>query len=372
MGNIIIMNNLNNKTSYGVKKLLMVILMVSIVTPSFAFADNEKSERKGENRNNSQKSVQMAQKIEKKEIKNEVKSFKKEAKEIKKEVKKIEIKEIKSVKKDDDHDDDDNKKYRLATTTATTTSPVQTAKKVNYFLCKTDTGWNVVPLVGEKKKNSNNALGKYCMKLPYGFAKKFNTPTATTTPDVVAPVISGITVSGVTTTSAIVAWTTNELANGNIYISTSTPMNLASSTTLGSVTFSTAHSFSITGLTANTTYYYVVKSADSAGNVATGAQQSFVTPAVADTTAPVISSTVSSTVASTTATVAWTTNENATGKMWYGTSTPSTLFGTTTSGMTHSFSLTGLTASTTYQLLFEAKDIANNTATSTASLVTTN
>ena len=354
------------------KRILMVILMVSIVTPSFAFADNDKSERKGENRNNSQKSVQMEQKSEKKELKNEVKSIKREIKEVKKEIKKIEIKEIKSLKKDDDHDDDDYKKYRVATTTSTTTLPVQTAKKVNYFLCKTDTGWNVVSLVGEKRKNSNNALGKYCMKLPYGFAKKFNTPTATTSPDIVAPVISGITVSGMTTTSAIVAWTTDEIANGNIYISTSTPMNLASSTTLGSVTLSTAHSFSITGLTANTTYYYVVKSADATGNVSTSTQQSFATPAIADTTAPVISSTVSSAVASTTATVAWTTNESATGKLWYGTSTPSTLFGTTTSGITHSFSITGLTASTTYQLLFEAKDIANNTATSTASLVTTN
>ncbi|KKT32093.1 MAG: PKD domain containing protein [Candidatus Nomurabacteria bacterium GW2011_GWD1_44_10] len=375
MGNLLIMNNSNNKTSYGVKKLLMVILIASIVSPTFAFADNDKFERKGENRNNSQKSVQMAQKSEKKELKNEVKSIKREIKEVKKEIKKIEIKEVKSFKKDDDHDDDNYKKYRLATTTATTT-PIQTAKKTNYFLCKTDSGWNVVQFEGVKNKNSNNALGKYCMKLPHGFTKKFYGKTATSTPDIVAPVISGITVSGMTTTSAIVAWATDEIANGNIYISTSTPMNLASSTTLGSVTFSTAHSFSITGLTANTTYYYVVKSADSAGNTATSSEQSFVTPAVADTVAPVISAVSASGVTSSLATVSWTTNEVANGNVYVSTSTPvnlatATTLGTTTLSLAHSFSLSSLTASTTYYYVVKSADSAGNTATSSEQSFTT-
>jgi len=332
------------------KRILMLILIASIVSPTFAFADNDKSERKGENKNNSQKSVQMAQKNEKKELKNEVKS----------------------IKKDNDHDDDD-KKYRLATTTATATL-IQTAKKTNYFLCKTDSGWNVVPFEGVKNKNSNNALGKYCMKLPHGFTKKFYGKTVTSTPDAITPIISGLSASFVTTTSAIVSWTTNEIANGNIYISTSTPMNLASSTTLGSVALSTAHSFSLSSLTAGTTYYYVVKSADLAGNVSTSTEQSFVTHAVADTTAPVISSIITSPVASTTATVSWNTNELATGKLWYGTSTPLTLYmQSTTPSLALLFNLIGLTASsTTYSLLIESADVSNNIATSTASLTTTN
>ncbi|MFZ2303560.1 MAG: fibronectin type III domain-containing protein [Minisyncoccia bacterium] len=344
------------------KKILMVILMASIMTPSFAFADNDKSERNSGN--NSRKSAQMTQKIEKKEIKNEYKS-------VKNKENRIEIREVRSFK-NDDHDDD-SKRYRVATTTATTTIPIQITKKVNYYLCKTDTGWNVVPLEGVKSKNSFNALGKYCMKLPHGFAKKFNTPTASTTPDVIAPVISGISASSVTPTSAIVSWTTNEIANGKIYISTSTPTNLASSTTLGQVVFSTIHSFSISGLSPSTTYYYVVKSADSAGNVATSAQQSFVTTAVADTSSPVISSLTTSSVASTTATVSWNTDELATGKLWYGTSTPLTLYmQNTTLSLTHLFNIIGLTASTTYSLLIESIDNASNTATSTASFVTTN
>ena len=349
----------------------MVILMVSITAPSFAFADNNKSERNGDN--DSRKSAQTILKNEKKEMKKEIKEIKKEFKEAKKEVKN----EIKSLKKDDD-DDKDELHYAtttpvvVATSTATTSPSVKTSKKINYFLCKTETGWNVVSLEGVKNKNSARALGKYCMKLPYGFAKKFNGATATTTPDILAPVITLATATGVTTTGATISWTTNELANGNIYVSATSPVNMATATTLGTTTLSTLHSFNLSGLTASTTYYYIVKSADGAGNTATSSQLSFVTPAVADTVAPVISTVIPFTVASTTATVAWTTNESATGKLSFGTSTPLTLFASTTTGMTHSFNLTGLTASTTYQLLFEAKDVANNIATSSASLVTTN
>lgn len=225
------------------KKLLLVILCASIISPSFAFADN-KSEKRGND--NSHKSAQIEQKNEKKEEKRE---------------KKEEKKEIKSLRKDNDNDD----KRHYATTTATTTPPVQIAKKINYFLCKTDSGWNIVPLEGIKNKNSSKALGKFCMKLPYGFAKKFYNAPATTTPDVVAPVISSVASSGIASTTATVSWNTNELATGKLYFGTSTPLTAFVSTT----TLSLAHSFVLTGLTASTTYSLLVESADSANNIAT-------------------------------------------------------------------------------------------------------
>lgn len=335
------------------KKLLLVILCVSVISPSFAFADN-KSEKRGNG--NSHKSAQMAQKNEKKEEKRE---------------RKEEKKELKSLRKDNDNDNDDKRHY--ATTTATTTTPIQIAKKINYFLCKTDSGWNIVPLEGVKNKNNSKALGRFCMKLPYGFAKRLYNAPATTTPDIVAPVITFVTASAVTPTSAAISWNTNEATNGNVYFSTSTPVNLSTATTLGTTTLSTLHSFNLAGLTASTTYYYVVKSSDAANNTASSTQQSFVTPAVADTIVPVISSVASSGIASTTATVSWNTNELATGKLYFGTSTPLTAFvSTTTLSLAHSFNPTGLTASTTYQLLVESADSANNIATTTASLVTTN
>lgn len=97
-----------------------------------------------------------------------------------------------------------------------------------------------------------------------------------------------------------------------------------------------------------------------------------------DTTAPTISA-LSVTPASTTAQVSWTTNESASSRVWYGTSTPLTLASPTASifnsalVLAHSLSLTGLTASTTYYVVVESKDAAGNTATSSgSSFVTAN
>lgn len=102
------------------------------------------------------------------------------------------------------------------------------------------------------------------------------------------------------------------------------------------------------------------------------------TSPVADTTAPVISAIGVSSISSTTATVSWTTNENATGKVYYGTTTPVALGSALTVGnsaliTSHSFGLTGLATSTTYYYVLESKDAAANTATtSTQSFTTTN
>lgn len=102
------------------------------------------------------------------------------------------------------------------------------------------------------------------------------------------------------------------------------------------------------------------------------------TPPVADTVAPIISAVTSGAVATTTATVTWTTNENATGKVYFGTVNPlvlasATANSTTTLSTAHSFVLIGLSASTTYYYVVESKDAANNTTTSgQGSFTTTN
>jgi len=130
------------------KKFLITILFASMFSPALVFADN-KSEKKNDN-GNSGKSFQMVQHREKDE------------------------------KEKKDKREKENKKGEQN----------NQPKKVNYFLCKTDLGWNVVPLEGIKNKNSNNALGTSCWKLPHGLAKKFKNLTSTTTPDTLAPVIS--------------------------------------------------------------------------------------------------------------------------------------------------------------------------------------
>ena len=203
--------------------------------------------------------------------------------------------------------------------------------------------------------------------LPSGIAKKL----ATSTPDAIAPIISIINVVA-GTTSSIVSWTTDEAADSQIYYGTSTVYGL--STVLDSSS-TTSHSQSLTNLNASATYYYQIRSRDAANNLGT-AQGSFQTLAIADTTAPMISNVSTTNIASSTATVNWTTDEPATSKVYYSTSTPIN-FGTaltvSTSSLTtsHSLNLSDLTASSTYQFAIESKDASNNAATSTQqSLIT--
>ncbi|MBI2035556.1 MAG: fibronectin type III domain-containing protein [Candidatus Liptonbacteria bacterium] len=233
-----------------------------------------------------------------------------------------------------------------------------------------------------KKNGENRPVILACQVLPRGIEKKLNaTSTATSTPDVTAPVISGISASA-STTSATVSWTTNEVATGKVYWSAASPVDVSATSTASTAHFGTgtSHSVNVAGLTASTVYYYVVESSDASGNKANSTQATFTTASLppADTTAPVISG-ASVTASSTNAAAAFTTNEAATGKIYYGTATPLSLTATSTlsvtgsSGVTsHSIPFSGLTASTTYYYVIEAKDAASNTAVLTeSSFVTT-
>ncbi|MBI2612405.1 peptidoglycan-binding protein [Candidatus Kaiserbacteria bacterium] len=109
---------------------------------------------------------------------------------------------------------------------------------------------------------------------------------ATTTPptspppppaDTTAPVISGQAVSGISSTTAMLSWSTNETATGKVYYSTSVPVNLATALTVSSASATTSHALTLTGLTASTTYSYALEAKDAAGNTATTSAQSFVT-----------------------------------------------------------------------------------------------
>lgn len=95
--------------------------------------------------------------------------------------------------------------------------------------------------------------------------------------DTAAPVISGINVSPIASTSATVNWTTNEVANSKVYYSTSSPLNLGSALSVSSAANGTSHSLGLTGLSATTTYYFVVQSMDAALNTATSSVATFST-----------------------------------------------------------------------------------------------
>ncbi|TSC74876.1 MAG: Peptidoglycan binding protein [Parcubacteria group bacterium Gr01-1014_30] len=119
-------------------------------------------------------------------------------------------------------------------------------------------------------------------KLPPGIAKKLDmatsTPPATSTPDTTAPVINNLGAKDITATSTVITWGTNEHANSKVWYSTATPVTAATSTAMASsAVLVFEHAVALSGLTASTTYYYFISSADLAGNTATSSEQSFMT-----------------------------------------------------------------------------------------------
>lgn len=95
--------------------------------------------------------------------------------------------------------------------------------------------------------------------------------------DTTAPTISSIGLSNISSTTAMISWITNESATSKVYYATTTPVNLSTALSVSNSSLVTNHIMNLAGLTASTTYYYVLQSADAAANTATTSTQSFVT-----------------------------------------------------------------------------------------------
>jgi len=101
---------------------------------------------------------------------------------------------------------------------------------------------------------------------------------ATSTPDTIAPIISNVVATSTTATSTQITWLTNEKANSKVWYSISTPLVITTSTlAVSSSDYVLNHSIMLSNLTASTTYYYLVFSADKSGNTATTTEKLFTT-----------------------------------------------------------------------------------------------
>jgi phosphodiesterase/alkaline phosphatase D-like protein len=185
--------------------------------------------------------------------------------------------------------------------------------------------------------------------------------TTTAADDKKAPVISEVTATGITATSATIIWTTDEPATSQVDYGT---RRTYGSTTPEDATLVTEHRVTLTGLVPKTTYYYRVKSADASGNPAQSERDTFRT---LDSAAPVISK-VSATPSSTGngATITWTTDEAATSQVEYGLTAG---YGLTTGQnlalvTSHVVGLTGLIPRTTYHYRVKSQDDIGNPAVS--------
>ncbi|MDJ1493012.1 fibronectin type III domain-containing protein [Cytophagaceae bacterium DM2B3-1] len=134
-----------------------------------------------------------------------------------------------------------------------------------------------------------------------------------------------------------------------------------------SIGTSSTTSFSVTGLTANTTYSMTVKAKDAAGNTSTASTAlSVKTSAASDTQAPSVPTNLASSAITTTSfTLSWTASTDNVGVTGYEIFRNGTSIGTSA---TTSFNVTGLTANTTYSMTVKAKDAANNVSAASTAL----
>jgi GH18 family chitinase len=168
-------------------------------------------------------------------------------------------------------------------------------------------------------------------------------------PDTTRPVISNVSSTNITSSTATITWTTNETANSQVEYGTTTAYG--SSTTLDA-SYVTSHSQSLSNLSASTTYHYRVKSTDPSGNLATSANFTFTTTAPpAPPSTPTPSSPSNGAVGvSTNPTLSWNASAGATSyQLQVSTSSSFTTTVVNQSGITAtSYAVSGLSYSTTY------------------------
>lgn len=232
--------------------------------------------------------------------------------------------------------------------------------------------------------------------IPYGIFKKWNNNNnnnATTTASTTFPIINSFTVKTKNENKVRINWTTSEKSRAVLFYGTTTPIVVKSATTtrgniLQSVSSSNAIAkvdntflslkgeMNVKNLLASTTYFAVLAVRDSSGNVTVSNTVTFTTntstPVVTiDTTAPVISDLIT-TIGINKLLVSWKTNEPATSKVFYGTTTLN-IAATSTSNMSnatlktnHSFELPVASSSTStpYHIVLQSTDASGNTQTS--------
>jgi len=156
-----------------------------------------------------------------------------------------------------------------------TTAAVQRYQCKNGIVCSGDvasTGYGRVGPVTLAKIQMQQGAGGGVNNPPISYP--------TTGDDLNAPILSAATIS-TNSTSATVLWTTNEPARSGVLYSTVSPMlspaAFASMPRVADATFDSSSNVTITGLSPNTRYYYVLESIDASGNIQYGIGNSFVT-----------------------------------------------------------------------------------------------
>ncbi len=101
--------------------------------------------------------------------------------------------------------------------------------------------------------------------------------------DFTAPVITNVTVTDITNSSAVIKWDTDEIADSVVKYGKTSGVYTGS---VKETFFVKDHAIELTGLDSDTTYYFVINSTDRSGNSAESAEYSFSSSGSAPTPTP--------------------------------------------------------------------------------------
>jgi hypothetical protein len=177
--------------------------------------------------------------------------------------------------------------------------------------------------------------------------------TFQTTGSAPGPVITSVSASSITSSTALITWTTDQAATSVVKYGNQT---------VSDPTLVTNHSVSLSGLSPNTLYSYTVTSINAASVSAISSAYSFTT-ATQSAAAPVISFVAFWGVTSSGVTISWSTNVPSNTAVNYG---KSNALGTVTPLQTaltnsHGVTLTNLEPGTTYYFQTQSADVNGNT-----------
>jgi len=127
--------------------------------------------------------------------------------------------------------------------------------------------------------------------------------------------ISSVAAGSITDEGATITWTTSVNATSNVEYGTDTSYGDVAPVVEDTTADKTSHIVSLSGLDANTTYHYHVKSTDGSGNTEYSVDKTFTT--LPDTTPPQITLQAETSITTTTGTVNWTTIKGATSQVAY-------------------------------------------------------
>jgi len=181
--------------------------------------------------------------------------------------------------------------------------------------------------------------------------------------DIEAPVIIGPVVTDITDTTAVVSWTTNEMATSGVAYTDGIV-----GSEIGDETLVVNHRIYLTSLTPSTSYSLTVSSTDSFGNGPTvSSPVEFTTLGIPDTTAPnLLAGPFVEDITTNSALVVWTTDEASSSKVSIGESENNLNQTFTLDGLVseHLVPLTGLSSDTLYYFQVASSDLSGNELTS--------